>query len=92
MNIILKGLPGVDVVVDDILIYDSSLKEHNERLEAVRRRAQEVGLKLNSSKSQICKTEVPYVGHLITDKGLKPNPRSVQTIVDMPTPTDNQCS
>ena len=58
MNIILKGLPGVDIVADDILIYGSSLKEHNERLEAVLRRAQEVGLKLKPSKSQICKTEV----------------------------------
>ena len=60
MNIILKGFTSVDVVAD-------------ERLESVLKRTQEVGLRLNPSKSQICKVEVP----LITDHGLKLNPDRV---------------
>ena len=33
-------------------------------------------------------TEFPYVGHLLTQSSLKPNPDRVQTILELPTPTD----
>ena len=38
----------------------------------------------------MCKSEVPYVGHLITQNGLQPNPDRVQAILDMTTPTNKQ--
>ena len=88
MNKILEGIPGVNVITDDILIYGRTVKEHNENLKAVLERAREVGLKLNPDKSKICKTEVNYVGHILTQEGLKPSSDRVQAIADMPTPTD----
>ena len=90
INSILRDIKGVDVVADDILVYGSTIEEHNHRLEAVLKRANEVDLRLNPQKSQICKTEVPYVGHLLTQNGLKPNPERVQAILELVTPTDKQ--
>ena len=50
------------------------MQEDNERLQAVFERAREVRLMLNPKKSTICKSEVRYVGHLLTAQGIKPNP------------------
>ena len=72
MGNILKDLQGVDVIADDILIYGKTIEENNQRLEAVLKRAREVGLTLNPDKSKICKMEVQYVGHVLTNKGLNP--------------------
>lgn len=88
MNKILSGLPGVDVIADDILIHGHTITEHNERLKSVLDRAREVNLKLNPNKSKICKTEVNYVGHILTQQGLKPNKERVDAIINMPTPKD----
>lgn len=34
--------------------------------------------------------EVAYLGHIITDKGVKPNPEKVKTIEDFPIPTNTK--
>ena len=34
--------------------------------------------------------EVPYIGHLLTPDGLKPDPNKVKAILEMPTPTEKQ--
>ena len=88
MSKILEGLTGVEVITDDILIYGSTIEEHNNNLAAVLERAREKNLRLNPKKSVICKTKVTYVGHLITQKGVSPSPDRVQAIADMPTPTE----
>ena len=39
---------------------------------------------------QLRKQEVPYIGHVLTSDGLKPDPNKVKAIVEMPTPADKQ--
>ena len=34
------------------------------------------------------RNEVPYIGHVLTDKGLKPDPGKIQAMLEMPKPTD----
>ena len=88
MDKILYGLPGVNVITDDILIYGSTINEHNTRLRSVLLKARQVNLKFNPKKSKICKTEVTYVGHRLTQEGVKPGIEHVKAITEMPTPTD----
>ena len=33
-------------------------------------------------------TEVPYIGHMLTSNGLKPDPRKVHAVEGMPSPAD----
>ena len=33
-------------------------------------------------------TEVPYIGHLLTSEGIKPDPKKVEAVQKMPQPTD----
>ena len=43
-------------------------------------RLEEVGLKLKPMKCRFAHEEVDYLGHVITPKGLKTNPRLVDAV------------
>lgn len=34
--------------------------------------------------------EVNYLGHVITEKGVKPDPQKIQSVVTFPTPTNDK--
>ena len=82
------NIEGVEVVVDDLLIHGTTLKEHNERLQKVLEKCREINLKLNKSKCQIGRKEVNYVGHKLTRDGLKATDERVRAIQNMKSPTD----
>ena len=63
-------------------------REHNRRLAQVLERSRKVGLKLNRNKMKIMTTEVPYIGHILTANGLKPDPNKICAVEQMPSPTD----
>ena len=68
---------GVEVVVDDILIWGASEAEHDSRLkkEKVLQCAQSWNLKLNKDKSLIKWKEISYIGHTLSEQGIKPDPK-----------------
>ena len=86
MTDIFGGLEGVEINMDDLLVHGRTLKEHNERLEAVLRRARENGLQFNRKKTKIAQTEVNYVGHRITGEGMKPTPERIQALQELSEP------
>ena len=49
---------------------------------------QENGLRFNTEKCQIGLTEVKYIGHVISSRGLLPDPEKVSAILNMPNPTN----
>ena len=51
---------------------------------------QEKKLKLNREKCMIQRTQLTYVGHLLTAGGLQPDPEKIRDIQEMPEPTDKQ--
>ena len=85
----LQGHKGREDIVDDILCvgggdtYESAVKDHDRNLIALLER----NIKLNPKKLQLIKQEVPYIGHVLTPDGLKPDPSKVKAIVAMPTPS-----
>ncbi|KAL9974060.1 hypothetical protein ACROYT_G011057 [Oculina patagonica] len=48
----------------------------------------ERNLRLNEKKARLRQQEVPFIGHILTPEGLKPDPCKVEAIVQMPDPTD----
>lgn len=50
MDHVIERLDGVCAYIDDIVVWGSSLQEHNERLFKLFRRMQKYGLKLNRAK------------------------------------------
>jgi len=76
----------VVVYIDDILIYSSSLEEHAEHLRKVFQRLRENKLYAKLEKCEFGVMEVDFVGHRITQEGLKMDDHKVKTIVDWEPP------
>ena len=60
-----------------------------QRLDLVLQRMAETGLKLKPEKCQLLKPEVAFLGHLVSDKGIQPNPDNIAKILAMPPPTSH---
>ena len=88
MNTVLSGLTGTRcfVYLDDIVLYARSLWEHNVKLREVLDRLRTYKLKLQSEKCQFLRKEVNYLGHVITEEGVRPDPDKVSVIEKFPTP------
>jgi hypothetical protein len=73
MNTVLVGLTEMKafVYLDDIIIYALSIADHSKKLKAVFDRLRTFNLKLQPSKCAFMRKEVNYLGHVITDQGVK---------------------
>ena len=86
VNEIFEGPSGIEAIVDDILIFGKTRKEHDKNLQNALKHACEKGIKFNPDKCIIGVSEVPFFGHVITDKGLKPDPVKVEAITQLEIP------
>ena len=86
----LDDIEGVAVIVDDILLWGTTVEEHNRRLQNALQRARELNLKLNKERSKIQTSELSYIGHLLTRDGVKPDPQKVNAIKEINTPEDKK--
>ncbi|XP_056017509.1 uncharacterized protein K02A2.6-like [Ostrea edulis] len=83
-----SDLSGVECIVDDILVWGETTAEHDSRVQQMLQRCREMNFKLNKNKVEFRVPEVRYVGHLITNNGIKVDPEKVRAIVEMPPPDD----
>jgi hypothetical protein len=70
----------VVVYIDDILIYSGSLEEHVEHHRKVFQRLRENKLYAKLEKCEFGVTEVDFLGHRITQEGLKMDDHKVKAI------------
>lgn len=82
----LQGLEGAEVFMDDILVYGTTMEQHNSRLNKVMHRVQSAGLKLNMEKCSFRQSQLKFLGHLIDQSGIRPDPEKVAAIQQMPPP------
>ncbi|RLJ22807.1 hypothetical protein DJ031_00235 [bacterium endosymbiont of Escarpia laminata] len=88
MHEIIEGLHGIEVIADDFLITGKDDDEHDVNLHAFLKRCRERNLVLNAEKVRYKLNEVSYMGCLLTDEGIKPDPKKIAAIIEMPMPTD----
>ena len=74
------------IYLDDIIVYSKTLEEHLERLEAVFQKIGKAGLKLKPSKCEFFKSEITYLGHIVSNKGIATDPKKIQAIQLWPRP------
>lgn len=87
LTIALNGLSHeAFLYVDDIIDFGYSIKHHNDNVCKYLQRLRQHNLALNTSKCQFLKSEVVYLGHWITDKGIKIDPSKFNTIQNYPIP------
>ena len=86
MNKVLKGLKFAMTYLDDIIIFSQDESQHLEHLEIVFSHLWEAGLKMKRSKCNFFKSEIHYLGHLISPEGISPLPNKLDSIRHMPVP------
>lgn len=90
----LEGLEGIITVADDILVfgegntYEEAEKDHDRRFIALMECCTEKGIKLNIDKLQFKLKEVMFMGNIITDQGMKPDPGKLSAVTQMPPPSN----
>ena len=90
----LESLPGVLCIADDILIYgtgetdEEATANHDRSLRDLLQRCKDRGIVLHPDKIKLRKSQVTFMGHLLTNKGRKPDPAKVEAITKMPKPED----
>lgn len=74
--------------VDDIIVLGKNERNHIENLKYVFERCRKYNLKLNPEKCVFFRTEITYLGHKCTDKGILPDDRKTEAVQKYPTPKD----
>ena len=85
MGDILSGLDGIVCLIDDVLVYGKTQEEHDEHLEAALTRISEAGLTLSQEKCKFNKPNVKFLGQLVDETGIKPDPDKIHAIRGMKT-------
>ena len=80
MSDLLGDLDGVVCMVDDVLVHGRTASEHDERLVRVLERLKQAGLTLNQEKCRFSQTQVKFLGQVIDQSGIHPDPDKVEAI------------
>ena len=68
------------IYLDDVIIFSRTEEEHLERMRVVFDRFREHGLKLKTSKCEVFKTEINYLAHHMSKKGVLPSKKNLEAI------------
>lgn len=86
MNVVLAGIQGLRCLVylDDIIIFADSLETHGKRLREILERLANHNLKIQPDKCEFLRREVMYLGHKISESGVRPDPEKVKAVANFP--------
>ena len=87
LNESLDGLKGVVCVADDILIFGISDADHDENLRNLLIRCREHKVNTNKDRSVFKPAELYFLGHIVSNKGIKQDQQKVEAMLQMPNPT-----
>jgi len=92
MNRVLVDLNSIKtfVYLDNVIIIGTSLEDHQKQLKEVFERLRKYNLKLQPLKCEFLRKEVVYLGHIITGKGVKPDPKTTECVAKFPIPKNHK--
>ena len=74
------------IYLDDIIIFSDTFDTHLDRVEAVFERLDQHNVKLKASKCEFFKSQVTYLGHVVSEDGIKTDPEKIRVLKDWPVP------
>ena len=80
-------LKKVYAYLDDLTVTGATLEEHGRNLKCLLDAAVECNLTINEEKSKFRTTELEMLGYLVAYKQIKPDPKRLQALLDLPEPT-----
>lgn len=90
MTIAMSGLnyEKCFIYLDDLIVFGRNLDDHNRNLLKVCNRLRSVNLKLNPEKCTFLQKEILYLGHVISENGISPDPSKIATLQAYSVPTN----
>ncbi|XP_020556682.2 uncharacterized protein K02A2.6 [Oryzias latipes] len=88
IHMIYEHIPGVETMMDDIIVWGTTREEHDKRLRQVLDKTREVNLKLNKDKCEFGVKTLTFVGDVVSEQGVKPDPKKTSAINSMERPTN----
>ena len=85
-----EGLDNFVIIIDDLLVFGSAFEEHNRPLTAILERAREKGIRFNKGKCHFSVTSVTYLGHVISEQEIQPDPDKLEAINNMSVPSNHE--
>ncbi|XP_055615386.1 uncharacterized protein K02A2.6-like [Toxorhynchites rutilus septentrionalis] len=77
---VLKGIKCVRVFIDDIVVFGPTKQQHDDTLRDVINRLKEFGLTTNHKKCELGRSEVVFMGHILSADGIRPTWNKVDAI------------
>ena len=72
--------------LDDVVLWASSFEELLDRLRETFQQLEECGLKLNVSKCTFGMKEIKFLGHIVSEQGIHPDPKNIRAVQQMNRP------
>jgi len=76
------------VYIDDIIIYSESWEQHLSDLKEVLMALDAVNMFCKLRKCNFGMKELPFLGHVISKEGVKPDPKKIEAVMGIEAPTD----
>ena len=88
MELALSNLQWITclIYIDDIIVFGKTFEQHMSRVEEVLERIKAAGLKLKPEKTEMLQKEVVCLCHVVSGKGVRPNPTNIEKIISWPKP------
>ena len=75
------------VYLDDVVVFSRTFPEHLEHLKQVLQRLRVAKLKLSPTKCVLARTQVHYLGHIVSGEGIAVDPKKIEAVESFPEPT-----
>jgi len=91
MDVVMSGLyPDMCLVyLDDVIVFSETAEEHLVRIGRVFERLRKAGLRLKPSKCELFQKSTKFLGHVISDAGIRTDPEKTECVKNWPTPNSN---
>ena len=74
------------IYLDDVIVFSDTTDEHLRRMHVVFDHLHEHSLKLKPSKCEVFKSEINYLAHHVSRKGVLPSKKNLESITQCPPP------
>jgi hypothetical protein len=80
------GSAFLKVFVNNLNVHNETWGEHIQHLDAMFCKLREVNLKLNPSKCCFAAKAITFLGHMVSQEGIQPDPGKIAAVLHFPTP------
>lgn len=87
---VLRDCKYVKSYMDDLLVVGKSREDHDHNLAHVLKTLDSFNIPVNPNKCKLRATEVEFIGHVFSDKGVSPSPKKIEALRTCVPPTTKE--